>query len=275
MMLPKLFQALALFILFVSCSSQKTVIEKTKPDLTKFSFENRQAEIVKINNGIENLIKADSEWKSIFNGKDLTGWQVKCKPEDKGKSFWFVKDGAIEANSIGSKTHDYVWLTTDKDYRDFILKLKFQAYEDANGNSGVQFRSRYDDADMWLDGPQVDVAPKTPWRTGMVYDETRETRRWIAPNIPRGSWVDTTMANPNLIFKFGENNWNDLEIRAIGTKFSVKLNGVVVNSANLDGILDDKDHSKHDVGMNGKIALQIHSKNQVKIMFKDILVLTL
>jgi hypothetical protein len=37
--------------------------------------------------------KKDKEWTSIFNGKDLTGWTVKCKPEDQHKNYWQVKDG--------------------------------------------------------------------------------------------------------------------------------------------------------------------------------------
>ena len=60
------------------------------------------------------------EWQSLFNGKDLTGWTVKCKPEDRQKKFWRVDAGTVLADSMGHKDHDYVWLVTDREYKDFI-----------------------------------------------------------------------------------------------------------------------------------------------------------
>ena len=107
----------------------------------------------------------------LFNGSDLTGWEVKCAPADVGLGFWKVDNGTILADSMGHKDHDYVWLATQRQYADFVLALKFQAYRDSPGNSGVQVRSRYDDDAHWLDGPQVDINPPGPWRTGMIWAE--------------------------------------------------------------------------------------------------------
>ena len=111
------------------------------------------------------------EWVSLFNGTDLIGWTIKAVPEDQDKTFWSVVDGTIQANSLDRPEHDYVWLLTDKEYDDFILSLKFQAFKDSPGNSGVQIRSRYDDEAGWLDGPQVDINPPGYWRCGMIWDE--------------------------------------------------------------------------------------------------------
>ena len=99
------------------------------------------------------------DWESLFNGKDLTSWVVKCKPADAGKQFWRVEDGTILADSMAGKEHDYIWLLTEQQYGDFILRLRFQAYRDNPGNSGVQIRSRYDDQAGWLDGPHVNINP--------------------------------------------------------------------------------------------------------------------
>ena len=114
----------------------------------------------------EPVNKSKEKWQSLFNGNDLTGWTVKCKPEDREKGFWRVDKGTILANSMGQKGHDYVWLVSNKEYTDFVLRLRFQMFRDSPGNSGVQIRSRYDDEDGWLDGPQVDINPPGPWRTG-------------------------------------------------------------------------------------------------------------
>jgi len=35
------------------------------------------------------------EWHSLFNGRDLSGWTVKCQPQDQAKTFWKVDAGKI------------------------------------------------------------------------------------------------------------------------------------------------------------------------------------
>ena len=95
-----------------------------------------------------------------------------------------MREGAITCDSLGRPGHDYVWLVSDGEYGDFELRLLVRGFRRSPGNSGIQFRSRYDRAAGWLDGPQVDVHPPAPWRTGLVYDETREAKRWIFPSLP-------------------------------------------------------------------------------------------
>ena len=218
--------------------------------------------------------KKDAEWTSLFNGRDLAGWTVKCKPADAAKHFWKVDGGTILADSIGAKGHDYVWLMTEKAYGDFALKLKFQAYRDSPGNSGVQVRSRYDDAAFWLDGPQVDINPRGPWRTGMIWDETRGSKRWLWPKVPKGKWVDQSMARPGAVFHYSDQTpaWNDLEITCVGTTMKAVLNGVTVMEYDGAGVLDDDVHKKHNVGMKGHVALQIHRGDQLRIRFKDLFI---
>ena len=214
------------------------------------------------------------QWQPLFNGEDLAGWTVQCKPADEGKDFWRVENGSILADSIGHKGHDYVWLVTDREYSDFVLRLRFQAYRDSPGNSGVQIRSRYDEEAGWLDGPQIDINPPGPWRTGMIWDETRGSNRWLHPNVPRGEWVDPSMANPDLVFYHADEGpgWNLLEIKAVGTEITAVLNGITVTQDDGAGVLDDALHQSHNVGLKAHIALQIHKGDQLRIRFKDIVV---
>jgi hypothetical protein len=218
------------------------------------------------------LYSGSFERESLFNGKNLTGWVVKCKPEDAGKEFWRVEDGTILADSMADKKHDYIWLLTEQQYSDFILRLRFQACRGNPGNSGVQIRSRYDDRAGWLDGPQIDINPPGPWRTGMIWDETRGNRRWLYPEIPRGEWVDQSMAPPGLVFYYSDEGpgWNELEIDAVGTRITAYLNGIKVTDYDGAGVLDDDVHKARNVGLSGHIALQIHTGDLVKIRFKDI-----
>jgi len=168
-----------------------------------------------------------------------------------------------------------VWLVSGKEYANFVLRLRFQGYKDSPGNSGVQIRSRYDDQAFWLDGPQVDIHPRGPWRTGMIWDETRDSKRWLWPEVPKGKWVNEKMANPKLRFREGEDAWNDLEIIATGTRLQAILNDLTVMDWDGKGVLDDAVHQKHNVGMKGFLALQIHRGDQLRIRFKDIEILEL
>lgn len=215
---------------------------------------------------------AAGDWQPLFNGSNLAGWKVQCKPEDRSKIYWRVEDGCIVADSMADNHHDYIWLQSEREFSDFELRLKFQAFRDSPGNSGVQFRSRYDETAEWLDGPQLDIHPPGPWRTGFIYDETRGVQKWIAPSLPKVSDARPEMSPPNLVMFYSDDTpaWNDLEITARGTHVRAMLNGVVVRDWDGTGVLDDATHHQRNVGMRGHLALQIHKADRLKIRFKDI-----
>jgi len=220
----------------------------------------------------------DQKWTSIFNGNDLSGWQVACLEADKGKEFWKVVDGAIECDSIGRKDHAYVWLVAENEYSDFELKLQFQGFRDSPGNSGIQIRSRYDESPEapnggWLDGPQVDIHPPVPWRIGLIYDETREEKRWIHPSLT--NWeIEESQGQPNNIFKYSDegDGWNDMRILCQGNQIKVWLNGDQITDYDGTGVLDNEAHVLHNVGTTGHIALQLHAKDSLKIRFRELFV---
>jgi hypothetical protein len=123
----------------------------------------------------------------------------------------------------------------------------------------------------WMNGPQVDIHPPTPWRIGLIYDETREERRWIYPDLE--DWqIDKSYAPDEWEFYYSDeyDGWNELRIVCDRTKIKTFLNGIVM--ADYDGkeVLDNEAHRKHQVGMNGHIALQMHSGDELIIKFKDI-----
>ena len=69
---------------------------------------------------------------SLFNGKDLTGWNKV------GAENWTVEDGTIHGQGV---TKQYGYLMTEKDYKDFWLSLRFKCEDD--GNSGIYFHTRF------------------------------------------------------------------------------------------------------------------------------------
>ncbi len=222
------------------------------------------------------LVKPASEtdgWIAMFDGNSLNGWHVAAKPEDAGKNFWMVRDGAITCDSLGRPDHDYVWLINEKEFADFQLRLKVRGFRRSPGNSGVQVRSRYDGQAGWLDGPQIDVHPPAPWRTGLIYDETRGTQRWIYPSL-RDWQIDDSYAPRGWAWKYSDegDGWNDLLILCEGTNLTTRLNGVPAANLKGGGILNDEAHRQHNVGLKGMIALQLHMKDELLIQYKDIFI---
>lgn len=207
------------------------------------------------------------EWQSLFDGRTLDGWRVEAKPADRGKEFWTVVNGAIQCDSLGRKEHDYVWLVSEREFGDFELRLKVRGFGESSGNSGVQVRSRYDREMGWLHGPQADIHPPAPWRTGLIYDETWETRRWIHPSLK--DWNISREQGPKE-FKWNSEGWNEIRIVCRGTKIRTEVNGIVITDADLGAVLTDEAHRKRNVGLRGHIALQLHSKDELKIQFRDI-----
>jgi hypothetical protein len=111
----------------------------------------------------------------------------------------------------------------------------------------------------------------------MIWDETRGSKCWLFPPVPKGKWVNQSMANPKLEFVYDDdgNGWNTLTIIAAGTRLKAILNDVVVMDYDGKGVLDDETHKARNVGMKGIIALQIHRGDQLRIRFKDIAILEL
>lgn len=220
--------------------------------------------------------KPKKGFTKLFNSKDLSGWSVKCLPADKDKSFWKVVDGTIECNSLDDARHDYIWLMHEKEFGDFELKLKFQAFKESPGNSGVQFRSRYNanekaDGGFWLDGPQVDIDPGTQWRVGLIYDETWGEKRWICPSLK--DWkIEKSNTTHKVKFNLStdKNPWNELRIVCKGNQVTTFLNGNQVVDFDGKGVLNNAEHIEKNIDKRGYIALQLHNTDKLKMRYKDI-----
>lgn len=224
------------------------------------------------------VFSKNHDWVSLFNGDNLNGWSVKCEKSDSNKEYWKVQDGAIVCDTEGNSDQNYMWLQSDNEYANFELRLKFQAFENYLGNSGVQVRSRYDakakvdkSVKGWMDGPQIDIDPKTKWRTGLIYDETRTEKRWIHPSLE--NWTIGNAHKPKKSVFYCEDEfpyWNDVIIICNGTKITTYINNVKVSEYDGNGVIDNKGHRKLNVGLKGHIALQLHKNHATKIRFKDI-----
>ena len=171
--------------------------------------------------------------KSIFNGKDLTGWTVH------GTEKWYVENKELVCESGPDKAYGY--LSTDKSYRNFELTLEFK--QEADGNSGVFIRSSIDG--VKISGWQIEVAPAGK-HTGGIYESYG--RGWLIKPEPE----DEKHLKPG--------KWNKLRIVAVNDTITTYLNG------HQQVQLKDE---KIGAG-NGFIALQIHDGGGIKVRWKNI-----
>jgi hypothetical protein len=170
---------------------------------------------------------------SLFNGKNISGWQIH------GTEKWYVENGELICESGPDK--EYGYLSTLKSYKDFVLKLEFK--QEANGNSGVFFRSTVNGT--IIKGWQVEVAP-TGQHTGGIYESYG--RGWLIKPVPE----------KEKYLKMGE--WNNLKIQVIGDKVTTFLNG-----HEMIQLQDDK-----IAAGEGGIALQIHSGGGIKVRWRNL-----
>jgi hypothetical protein len=222
------------------------------------------------------------QWVPLLNEKDLRQWTVRCLPADKDKNYWQAGEGYIECNSIGNPDHDYIWLVSDSEYGDFHLKMEFQLFRSSPGNSGVQFRSRYDDSveapnGGWMNGPQADIHGPDPMRAGLIYDETEGVQRWIHPSLPdwrieRDQVPEAALQTRLVYFEDDPEDWNSMEIICRGMRVNTIVNGNPVTDFNGEGILNNEIHILKRVGIEGFIALQLHRGDELKIRFRNIVI---
>lgn len=211
------------------------------------------------------------DWMPLFDGQSLKGWRVEARPEDAAKNFWKAEEGAILCDSRRRPDHDYVWLMTNQEFDDFELRFEVQSFRESPGNSGVQVRSRWDSRAGWLDGPQVDIHPPAPWRTGLIYDETRGWKRWIHPMLP--DWnIGPQHAPAKWEWRHSDegSGWNRIHILCQGTRIRTIVNGQVITDRDFAGILDDEHHRARRAGLRGHIALQLHTRDELYIRFRNI-----
>jgi hypothetical protein len=175
----------------------------------------------------------NAQIKSLFNGNDLTGWKIN------GTEKWYVANGELVCESGPDKQYGY--LSTTESFKNFILTVEFK--QEANGNSGVFFRSSIDG--VKISGWQVEVAPPNK-NSGGVYESYG--RGWlIKPKPEDEQWL-----------KMGE--WNTMKIKVNGDEVTTWLNGhQMIN-------LKDEKIGKAD----GFIALQIHDGGGIKVKWRNI-----
>lgn len=208
-----------------------------------------------------------SEFKPLFNGKDLTGW-------DGDTRMWSVKDGVIHGETTKEiKANRNTFLIWESELEDFELKLSFRC--NAVNNSGIQYRSTRIAAageNKWrVKGYQHEVrnenqVPNVP---GFIYDEGGKRGR-ICLAGEKAVWnkdgkksIETFLTPEQIKNLIKVDDWNDVRIVAKGNHIQHYLNGQL--------FLDFTDNHPELALPKGVVALQLHAGKPMWAEFKDIM----
>jgi 3-keto-disaccharide hydrolase len=173
------------------------------------------------------------EWISLFNGKNLDGWQAVEGP----MSAWKVEDGLLYCSGGGGG-----WLSTKDQYENFEIELEFRV--PPGGNSGVMLRAPHQG---------------TPAFSGMeiqILDDRAPEYAKLKPYQYCGSLYDLEPPKTRASKPAGE--WQKMHITCNGRNVQVSLNGTPIVDANLDEYVDKEATHPGLKRMTGYVGLQNH-----------------
>ena len=213
---------------------------------------------------------AEEGFTSMFNGKDLTGW-------DGSPDLWAVRDGAITGQT--TKEHParentfLIW--TNGQPGDFEMRCAFRIEPNNSvgfANSGIQYRSKVVKPSYWVvAGYQADMEAG-PNYTGGLYEEKRRgilASRGQKVLIHADGTKEVTGSlgsAADLENDIHKGGWNDYVIIAKGNHLQQFIHG--------HAMIDVVDEQKEKAATEGVIALQLHAGQQGKcemtVQFKDL-----
>ena len=159
------------------------------------------------------------QWQPLFNGVDLSGWVGDVDG-------YSVEDGLLVCRRDGGGN-----LYADREFGDFVLRFSFRV--EAGGNNGVGIRAeRGKDAAYY--GMEI-----------QILDDYAPQWAELQPYQYHGSIYGVVPAKRGALKPAGE--WNDEEIRAVGSRITVTVNGTVVVDADIreaarNGTIDGREH---------------------------------
>ncbi len=170
----------------------------------------------------------------LFNGADLTGWEI----IDGREGSW-----QVEADILYTQGEGGGWLSTTKQYANFRLSLDFRL--PPGGNSGVFLRAPHQGNPAYQ-GMEIQVLDD-------YADQYSELRPWQYT----GSIYAVEAPMERATKSAGE--WQHMEIVCDGPKVRVTLNGTVIIDTNLIKHMNKTEEHPGLKRRSGYIGLQNHS----------------
>ena len=163
---------------------------------------------------------ADEGFVPLFNGRDLEGWTG-------GGGGYVAEDGRIVVHPERGGGNLY----TAKEYTDFVLRFEFKLTPAANNGLGIRAPLEGDAAYVGMELQILEDGSPVYWG--------------LQPYQYHGSVYGVVPARRGVLRPVGE--WNSEEVRVLGRRVAVVVNGTTVVDADLDeasaaGTMDGKDH---------------------------------
>ena len=178
---------------------------------------------------------AADDFVPLFDGKTLAGWT----PLPGGT--WQVAEGAIVGSQDSSETR-HGMLLSDKQYGDFIVRMK---YKSLAGNSGFYFRVQKVDHAVSVKGFQAEIDADGK-DVGGLYETLG--RAWVVQPKPE-----------DIKTYYKDKDWNEMTVSAIGGDVTVTVNGVQTAALK-------NDPSPRE----GYFGMQLHGGQDMHVLFKDV-----
>ncbi|MDA7935033.1 DUF1080 domain-containing protein, partial [Akkermansiaceae bacterium] len=205
--------------------------------------------------GCGSVTAAEGEFQSLFNGRNLDGW-------DGNPEIWSVHDGVIIGKSEGPSRMKYnqflIWRGGEVENFEFRAQMKI-----IGDNSGIQYRSKELPAvGKWaVGGYQCDVHVNSPYHA-MLYEErgrgiTALNGQGVVTDPEGTRWL--TDRHETVKAEFG--TWNEYTIIAKGNHIIHKLNGKKT--------AEFHDFEKGRRSLKGLLAFQISSGKPMTVMVKE------
>ncbi|MEC8691491.1 MAG: DUF1080 domain-containing protein [Verrucomicrobiota bacterium] len=170
----------------------------------------------------------DGELKSIFNGKDLTGWDV---PDN---NIWFtVKEGVLKLENGPQKKGQTLW--TSDEYENFEMEFDFKMGK-GTVDSGVYVRNSREQIQIGISGSLKRDMTGSPYISGKGYPvEAKGVKELLKLD-----------------------DWNTMKICAEGKKYTVWLGGEKIMTYESDSAIKK---GKIGIQLHGNRVMSIEYRN--------------
>ena len=224
-------------------------------------------------------VSAFAQEQTLFNGKDLTGWEGNT-------ALWSVKDGVIHGETVADPAnpkkstlkHNTFLVWKGGTVGDFELHAKFRIPSEW-GNSGIQYRSKV--LSEGADGPivggyQADMESGKTY-TGINYEEkgrgilAKRGEKVVIkadPEKPGKHKIEVTGSvgeSAAIQEAIHITEWNEYVIIAKGNHLQQFINGKQT--------VDITDEDEKGAAKDGVLALQMHAGAPMVVEFKEIVLM--
>ena len=174
---------------------------------------------------------AGPKLKPIFNGKDLSGWEV---PDGNDEAGWYkAVEGVLKIQSGSKKKGSILW--SKKKYRNFVVEFEFRMGE-GRVDSGMHVRTK-DQIQIGISGSLNRDMTCSPYIPGKGYPvEAKNIKKLLRPK-----------------------DWNTMRIQAIGKEYTVWLQGEKVMTYKSDSAIDE-----------GPVGIQLHGNRNMSIDYRNL-----